>query len=867
MKINIQHTSVCIALIVGGFFVLFGAVNAAPTDILFTEIMYNPSGADTEMEWVEIFNSGTEEVIIVEGSGNDSWRFNDGSNHTLALAQGSLTIPAGGYAILASDAQTFLDAHAGFTGTVIDTVMSLNNTSDTLKLSSDKGESFFGDTTYENTQGADGDGNSLQFLDGAWIAATETPGVAGQTLPAEEQEEAQEETVQSENSSSGSSASPAGPASGDPTKVKISELLPNPEGDQNREFIEIWNSGNGAVSLEGWKLADAAKVITLQNITLVPGEYYTLYHTATKIALNNTNETVTLYGAGGGVIDAISYGATTKDFSYSRDFASGEFLWTQTPTPGQANIITLPNDPPTPLITYRNNPVVPGEFAAISGSDSTDPDDDALSFLWKIGPTFQASGPHVSYAFRELGPQLVWVSISDGRHTVIATSTIDVADPVDVVSFRISQNRQDAVQIQTPVTSGAQTGQVYITEIFPNPIGIDDGEWIELYNPNEFSVDLNAWMIDDEDGGSRPHTVLERVIAAHSYLLLGKEETNITLNNTSDEVRLFNPHNELVDSVLFDDVQENKSYAKSDDAFWFWSEAITPGAVNAAHAPTSQNNTSELGAYANTYATFATAYDVIDIDLPNIRELEPGTQVRVQGIVAVEPGVLAKTYFYITGSPGIQVYFSKRDWPQLSLGDMVGIIGELTQTGGEARLKVASKEDIVPLYASEPPVPLEVATGEITEAMEGALVLLAGELVQKTGASWFIDDGSGEAKITFQTSAGIQKPAAKAGDWIEAIGLVSETAAGYRVLPRYQDDIRLLDAEEISETAVPQVLGASADAADGMNRFRIPANNGPQKLLMYLLATSATLIAILIILIVRMRAEMQHRLAELEKRN
>jgi len=258
-------------------------------------------------------------------------------------------------------------------------------------------------------------------------------------------------------------------------------------------------------------------------------------------------------------------------------------------------------------------------------------------------------------------------------------------------------------------------------------------------------------------------------------------------------------------------------------------------------------------------------YDVVDIDLANIRELELGTEVRVQGTVAVEPGILAKTYFYITGSPGIQIYFSKKDWPKLALGDVIGVIGELTETRGEMRLKVAAKENIVPLYKSEPPLPQETATGDIGEFMEGALVVLTGELVEKKGTSWFIDDGSGEVKITFQTSAAIQKPATKTGDWLEVAGLVSETSSGYRILPRYQDDIKLLDATEVSRISEPRILGAEVGPVDDAGRFRIPANDGPQKLLMYLLATSGALIAILIILIARMRSEMQKRLAQLEK--
>ncbi|MBI2051135.1 MAG: lamin tail domain-containing protein [Parcubacteria group bacterium] len=862
--------SALVLILAGGFFVWAGSAAAAASDIVFTEIMYNPSGTDTKTEWVEIFNSGTEEVTLIEGSGNDSWRFNDGSNHTLTLIQESLTVPAGGYAILASDGQTFLDAHQGYTGTVIDTVMSLNNTSDTIQLSSDKGESFFSGVTYENTQGADGDGNSLQFLDGAWVAASETPG-SGAIPPAQnEQQEPQESTGSGSSGSSGgtpeSSTSKAATPQGDPDKVKITEIFPNPEGDENNEFIELWNNQDKSISLEGWKIADAAKIKTLAGITLVPGEYYSLYRSLTGIALNNGSETIYLYDANGNLIDTHSYTSTTEGYSLSYDIAKDAFLWSGAKTPSQQNSITTPNEPPIPAITFKYNPVAPREQAYVSGLDSTDPDDDKLSYFWAIGKSFQASGPTFSYAFDELGEHLIYLIVSDGQHDAAATATIDVLDAVDVVSLRSTQSPGSVSAAQS--LNAATTGQIFITEIFPDPAGADDAEWIELYNPNEFDVVLDNWVIDDEEGGSKPHTLSERIINAQSYLALGKEETKLTLNNTSDEVRLFDPSNALIDSVLYEDVQEDESYTKSDDDFWYWSANKTPGEPN-----TESGRDAPVGADVFDFTlpppNPLLGYEegeLVDIDLPNIRELELGTEVRVQGTVAVEPGVLAKTYFYITGSPGIQVYFSKKDWPKLALGDVIGVIGELTETGGEMRLKVTAKEDIAALYESEPPLPQETATGDIGELMEGALVLLTGELAEKKGASWFIDDGSGEAKITFQTTAAIQKPAAKAGDWLEVIGLVSETAGGYRVLPRYQDDIKLLDKTEVAETKNPQVLGAETGPADELSRFRIPENNEPQKLLMYLLATSGTLILILIILIARMRSEIQKRLAELEKK-
>ena len=868
----------------GAFFIFPQITYSAANDIIFTEIMYNPSSSDTKKEWVEIYNSGSESVTIIEGSGTDSWRFNDGSNHTLTLLQGSLTISAGGYAILASDAQTFLDDHASYSGTIIDTVLSLNNTSDTIKLSSDKGTTFFSDITYEDTQGADGDGNSLQLSGSAWVAETETPGAVTASQSQDTSESSSTDSSSSSSSSSGGSSSSSSSSTndtsttqttiqtGDPTKVKIVEIFPNPIGDENQEFIELWNSDDESISLDGWKLADKSKIKTLSEITLIPGEYYSLYRTTTGIALNNSSEIIYLYSSDGTLIDSYEYSSTIEGYSLSYDITKDIFLWSSIKTPSKSNKITTPNDPPIAQITFENNPVAPNEQFTISALDSTDADDDKLSYIWTIGKSFQASGPLFSYSFDELGSYIINLTVSDLYHDILATSVIQVAPSKDVLSLRITQNSSN--QPQTTVktassTTATTTAQIYITEIFPNPAGRDDTEWTELYNPNDFDVILDNWIIDDEDGGSRPHTIQDRTIKANSYIVLGKEEIKITLNNSSDEVRLFDLNNMLVDEVLYDDVQEDESYTKSDEGLWYWTSNTTSGKADEATEAISQTDFSALTFAQGTSQALSDnaffASDIIDIDLPNIRELELGTEVRVQGTVAVEPGILAKTYFYITGSPGVQVYFSKKDWPLLVVGDVVGVIGELGESNNELRLKVTQKADIVPLYASDPPVPQDTATGDVTESMEGALVKLTAELVQKKGTSWYIDDGTGEAKITFQPAAKLTKLDVKTGEWLEVTGLVSETRSGYRVLPRYQEDIQLINMEEIIDEETGQVLGAF-NSNDDIQRFRIPANNSSQKIMTYLLITSSALIVMLAGLLIKFRIESQKRLKELESK-
>lgn len=141
--------------------------------------MYNSPGSDTDREWVELYNTENNPVTVIGGSTSGAWRINDGTNHLLSAtpAQGNMAIPSGGFVIIAKNASVFLSDYPSFSGTVIQSSISLNNTGATVGLRIDSNGVFFDEFSYQNTLGAAGDGNSLQRKsDGNWIAAFPTPG-------------------------------------------------------------------------------------------------------------------------------------------------------------------------------------------------------------------------------------------------------------------------------------------------------------------------------------------------------------------------------------------------------------------------------------------------------------------------------------------------------------------------------------------------------------------------------------------------------------------------------------------------------------------------------------------------------------------
>jgi hypothetical protein len=134
-----------------------GVARAAASSVVISEVLYDVKDLpDTDHEWVELYNS-SDTAVSLQG-----WKFADSSNHTLNAppangGQGSLSIEPRGYVILSGNAATFLADHPGFVGTVIDTVMSLNNAGATLSVLSSTGQ-VVDSFTYTSSLGGSGDG-------------------------------------------------------------------------------------------------------------------------------------------------------------------------------------------------------------------------------------------------------------------------------------------------------------------------------------------------------------------------------------------------------------------------------------------------------------------------------------------------------------------------------------------------------------------------------------------------------------------------------------------------------------------------------------------------------------------------------------
>jgi hypothetical protein len=166
--------------------------------VIINEIMYDVEGTDTDREWIEIKNDGSESIDIA------SWKFFEAnSNHGLVLSSGDSMIGPGEYAIIAAQPTAFLVDWPSVTAAIFDSSFSLNNeTGEALALKNGSGE-IMDEITYSSSSGAAGNGNSLNRSGDNFVEGDATPG--DENTDSSDDTEDEEDEEDTETTTSGSS--------------------------------------------------------------------------------------------------------------------------------------------------------------------------------------------------------------------------------------------------------------------------------------------------------------------------------------------------------------------------------------------------------------------------------------------------------------------------------------------------------------------------------------------------------------------------------------------------------------------------------------------------------------------------------------
>lgn len=398
---------------------------------------------------------------------------------------------------------------------------------------------------------------------------------------------------------------------------------------------------------------------------------------------------------------------------------------------------------------------------------------------------------------------------------VAALSVSGTAVVQEAIVQSSASDETASVQQSAEVASPYQySDQVLINEFLPNPAGSDDCEWIELYNGGDVDVNLTGWSLAD-DGGSAPYKIKDLLaIKAKNFLLFGREQTKIALNNTSDEVVLNDPNGQTVSRFAYDKTQENRSWARFNSG-WEQTSALTPAEENEKpDLPVSA--VVEIPKQTAVSKTNAIKYYSGNLTPAEIKELPLKSKVNVNGQVAVLPGAFSKNTINLLN--GLQIYFSKADWPDLRLGDIVQASGTTSESLGVPRVLIKNKSDLK-ITGNEPlPAPRTVNSLEINSDLTdlpagkaGTYVRISGDLVQKDHGKLTFADNLGEFFVNLKAGTQIDSGVLALNEKIQVTGLVAPIEGKHWILPRGQDDLVNLTLKEKATAGQAAIGGAVLD--------------------------------------------------------
>ena len=148
-------------------FLLFPA-NILANDIIFTEIMYNPSGTESGHEWIEIYNS-RDSIVDLEG-----WTLWEQGTDKSIIGD-NYKIGPGEFAVIADDKTKFLFDHPEYKGILFQSSWRyLSNSGEEIGIKDRRGVLI--DSILYSGDADDGYSISLDLLHNVWEESDETPG-------------------------------------------------------------------------------------------------------------------------------------------------------------------------------------------------------------------------------------------------------------------------------------------------------------------------------------------------------------------------------------------------------------------------------------------------------------------------------------------------------------------------------------------------------------------------------------------------------------------------------------------------------------------------------------------------------------------
>ncbi len=384
------------------------------------------------------------------------------------------------------------------------------------------------------------------------------------------------------------------------SSVRINEIYV--EGNKEYEWVELYNYGDVSVNLTNWEFGDKKYNDTLQgNLILEPNKYALLTSDSTFVCfywdikgcshiyvdgalgngLGNNGDNIYIYDETGQVIDSLIYPALEGNVYALNETSNWNIIISG--TPGYANFYTETCDPYIDILLDK---LIFSE-------------EEKVVYTPKV---YGAINYEIEYWIEDLNNNIVrnkWTTsnsnakqwtpnLNKNEQAFIIKANLTYSDCEDI-NLENNFKEKLIVVLEEEDFEVLDYNVLKINELFPNPQGSDndpmpEGEWIELYNSGDESLDLENLGLKDNYGQdydifiSDSNTIDGTIINPNDYLIIYMNSRSGFLNNDGFEKISLYKDDFLLDEVSYSGSTEGLTWGKIDK---IWQLTLpTPGSIN-----------------------------------------------------------------------------------------------------------------------------------------------------------------------------------------------------------------------------------------------------------------------------------------------